>query len=143
MKIIYAAAFLLPSSLIVSSGCATAQHERAPERQSLRAEAETWHAESKLWMSDFVEVSDQFARPLPQLEPDSAFNKHIDALDAHLARLDAPTSDTSAIDSRHRTLEVSHGRLRQAHANMMALVDSRKEGAKTRPEPEFAEDSPR
>ncbi len=96
-------------------------------------------AESEEWMASFEEMSAQFSRPLPQLEPDSAFNRHIAALHRYRSDLREPGADLDALAAREEALVRSHERLRDAYRNMVRLARERK----LRPGPEFAEDTPR
>jgi hypothetical protein len=120
-------------------GCASATHATQQERQSLMEQGTDMIAESEEWMASFEEMAVQFGRPLPQLEPDSAFNRHIAALRRYRSDLREPGADLDALAAREEALVRSHERLQDAYRNMVRLA---REG-KLRPGPEFAEDTPR
>ena len=131
--------FALAATVPALPGCASATHSPPQERLSLMEQSTDMLTQSEECMASFEEMAVQFGRPLPQLEPDSAFNRHIAALRRYRSDLREPGADLDALAAREEALVRSHERLQDAYRNMVRLA---REG-KLRPGPEFAEDTPR
>lgn len=116
-------------------GCTTPSVDAERTYQTYLDQTEGWIAESKGWMTDFQVMAPRFPRPLPQLKADSAFRRHIAALEEHRMALLAAEAD---LEDQHASLSRSHVRLRDAYRNMVSLVER---GVKNSG-PEFAEDEP-
>ena len=118
--------------------CTTGSREAQTAHQAYVDQTEDWIAESNGWMVDFGNMAARFSRPLPQLQEDSAFRRHLEALDRHRMALLAEDADLERLESQHASLGRSHAQLRDAYRNMAALAEK---GVKN-PGPEFAVDEP-
>ena len=119
-------------------GCTTGSLEAQTAHQAYLDETDEWLAESNSWMVDFRDMADRFPRPLPQLQPDSAFRRHIEALEEHRLALLSDDAHFDRLEDQHASLERTHVQLRDAYRNMASLVER---GVK-KPSPEFAKDEP-
>ena len=119
-------------------GCTTSAVEAQTAHQAYLDQTDGWIAESRGWMVDFEDMAASFPRPLPQLQADSAFRRHIEALEQHRMALLSDDAHFDRLEDQHASLERTHAQLRDAYRNMASLVER---GVK-KPSPEFAKDEP-
>jgi hypothetical protein len=142
-----AAAFLLAVSLAAlpilgAAGCAAAQERLDGTLHAYEEDLQSWQEEGERWMRDFQAMSLTFPRPLPQLRPDSAYNRHLAQLALFRDNLDARAGEPDALRKRHAELGRTHEELRQAYGNMVKLAERYRQSPNARPRPEIAEDVP-
>tara|TARA_R100001129_G_scaffold60831_1_gene41354 strand:- start:112 stop:531 length:420 start_codon:yes stop_codon:yes gene_type:complete len=119
-------------------GCTTSAVEAQTAHQAYLDQTDGWIAESRGWMVDFEDMAASFPRPLPQLQADSAFRRHMEALEQHRMALLARDADLERLEEEQGSLGRSHARLRDAYRNMASLVEK---GVKNSG-PEFAKHEP-
>lgn len=136
------AALFASLSMAALPGCVAASEDPPGIARSYGDDARAWQRESERWMADFREMAPDFPRELPQLRPDSAFNRHSAALQAFVRDLEGQSPDPRQMQSPHAELQRAHDELRAAYRNMLELAERRSETPNLRPSPEIAEDTP-
>ena len=124
------------------SGCSTVPNKSYQSLSSYTEALRAWEQESDHWMAQFAAMAPLFPRPLPQLAPESRFQRHIAALGRFRVAIDDPSSTEGILSEQHALLASSHENLRDAYNNMQELAERRRQQPDDRPRPEFAEDEP-
>ena len=129
-------------AMTVLPGCAAAGEAQLGVPRTYNDDLRVWQCESERWMASFEEMAPGFSRNLPQLEPDSAFSRHIAALSEFGSHLEGPSVDRDALIADHAKLGRVHEELRLAYGNMVRLAEERSRASDRQLHPEIADDVP-